>query len=208
VAALPTALAGLNDWSDTIGAERRVGVVHALANVTALGLYVGSLLARQAGARGAGKALAGAGFSVLVVGAYLGGHLSFARAVNVNRTAVEDRPRDWTPVLSEAELGEGQHRRVNADGAPVLVALVDGQVWALANTCSHAGGPLDEGYQKGDVVVCPWHSSMFRISTGERLDGPAATNATAFPVEVEDGRIWVGPPPTGTEPPPPSFLQL
>jgi nitrite reductase/ring-hydroxylating ferredoxin subunit len=189
VAALPTAVAGLNDWSDTIGPERRVGVVHAMANVTALGLYVGSLLARQAGRRRAGKALAGAGLSVLVIGAYLGGHLSFARAVNVNRTAFEDRPRDWTPVLSEAQLGEGQHRRVSADGAPVLVARVAGQVWALANTCSHAGGPLDEGTVRDGCVVCPWHGSTFRLTDGEIVRGPASTPQPSYETRVRDGKI-------------------
>jgi nitrite reductase/ring-hydroxylating ferredoxin subunit len=133
--------------------------------------------------------LVGAGFSVLVAGAYLGGHLSFARAVNVNRTAVEDRPRDWTPVLSEAELGEGQHRRVNADGAPVLVARVDGQVWALANTCSHAGGPLDEGTVRDGCVVCPWHGSTFRLADGEIVRGPASAPQPSYETRVRDGKI-------------------
>lgn len=188
-AALPTALAGLNDWSDTLGAERRVGVVHAMANVTALGLYVGSLMARQAGRRGEGKAFAAAGLSMLVIGAYLGGHLSFVRAVNVNRTAFEDRPRDWTPVLSEAELGEGQHRRVSADGASVLLARVHGQVWALANTCSHAGGPLDEGTIRDGCVVCPWHGSTFRLTDGKIVRGPASTPQPSYETRVRDGKI-------------------
>ena len=35
VAAVPTAAAGLNDWSDTVGPETRVGLVHATLNTTA-----------------------------------------------------------------------------------------------------------------------------------------------------------------------------
>src|SRR5262249_29999542 len=75
LSALPTAATGLNDWSDTIAGERRMGVVHAGANVAALCLYVASLLARRSGRRGIGKALGLAGFGVLSAGAYLGGHL-------------------------------------------------------------------------------------------------------------------------------------
>src|SRR6185437_10340056 len=40
VAAVPTAAAGLNDWSDTAGPETRVGLVHAAVNTTAMSLYL------------------------------------------------------------------------------------------------------------------------------------------------------------------------
>jgi hypothetical protein len=132
--AIPTAATGLNDWSDTIGGERRIGLVHASANVVALSLYVASLLARRSGGRGAGKVLGLAGLGVLVVGAYLGGHLTFAKAVNVNHTLFEHRPQEWTTVLAEAELGEGELRRVSVGEASVVLVRDDGRVYALAST--------------------------------------------------------------------------
>src|ERR687886_2716170 len=49
LAAVPTAASGLNDWADTTPKSdpvRRVGAVHAVANVTALGLYAASFAAR------------------------------------------------------------------------------------------------------------------------------------------------------------------
>src|SRR3954469_15068227 len=49
LAALPTAATGASDWSDTLGAERRVGLVHALGNYAALGVYGASYLARRRG---------------------------------------------------------------------------------------------------------------------------------------------------------------
>jgi hypothetical protein len=61
VAAVPTAAAGLNDWSDTAGPETRVGLVHATVNTTALSLYLASVIARARGRRRGGKALALAG---------------------------------------------------------------------------------------------------------------------------------------------------
>ena len=45
-AAVPTAATGLNDWSDTQGADRRIGLVHATANSVALTFYAASLAAR------------------------------------------------------------------------------------------------------------------------------------------------------------------
>src|SRR5919199_6704 len=76
LASLPTAATGLNDWADTTPASdnvRRVGAVHAIANVTALGLYAASLAARRAGNHGRGVALGLLGMGALGVGGHLGG---------------------------------------------------------------------------------------------------------------------------------------
>ncbi|MFY9809318.1 MAG: Rieske (2Fe-2S) protein [Pseudonocardiaceae bacterium] len=191
LSAVPTAMTGLNDWSDTIGADRRIGVVHAGANVAALGLYLASLLARRGGRRGRGKLLGFAGLGVLMAGGYLGGHLSFARGINVNHTTFEHRPQEWTPVLADAELGEGEHRRVSAGGASVLLVRDRGQLYALANTCSHAGGPLDEGELVDGCVVCPWHASTFRLTDGSIVRGPASIPQPAYHTRISDGKIEV-----------------
>ena len=191
VAALPTAASGLNDWSHTYGPETRVGMVHAAANTAALGLYAGSLIARRNGHRGRGKALGMAGFAVLMAGGYLGGHLSFARAVNVNHTAFEHRPDDWTPVLDDAELAEGQHRKVQAGDAPILLYRQAGQVLALANTCSHAGGPLDEGELADGCVTCPWHGGIFRLADGGIVRGPASSPQPSYDTRIRNRYIEV-----------------
>jgi nitrite reductase/ring-hydroxylating ferredoxin subunit len=188
---IPTAATGLNDWSDTIGGERRIGAVHASANVVALSLYVASLLARRSGGRGAGKVLGLAGFGVLIVGAYLGGHLSFAKAVNINHTILEHRPHEWTTVLAKAELVEGELRKVSVGEASVLLVRDDGQVYALANTCSHAGGPLDEGELADGCVVCPWHGSTFRLTDGHIVRGPASVPQPVYQTRVRDGKIEI-----------------
>lgn len=191
LSAIPTAVTGLNDWSDTIGAETRVGAVHASANVAALGLYAASLLARRDGQRGRGKVLGLAGLGVLIVGGYLGGHLSYARAVNVNHTAFEHGLQEWTPVLTEAELAEGELRKVSVGEASALLTRDGGQVYALANTCSHAGGPLDEGELADGCVICPWHASTFRLTDGHIVRGPASIPQPAYQTRVRDGRIEV-----------------
>jgi nitrite reductase/ring-hydroxylating ferredoxin subunit/uncharacterized membrane protein len=191
LSAIPTAATGLNDWSDTIGGDRRIGAVHASANVVALSLYVASLLARRNGGRGTGKLLGLAGFGVLIAGAYLGGHLSFAKGVNVNHTFLEYRPHEWTTVLAEAELADGELRRVSAGDVSVLLVREDGQIHALANTCSHAGGPLDEGELADGCVICPWHGSAFRLSDGHITRGPATVPQPAYETRVRGGKIEV-----------------
>jgi nitrite reductase/ring-hydroxylating ferredoxin subunit/uncharacterized membrane protein len=191
LAAVPTAASGLNDWSDTYGADTRVGLVHATINTAALGLYAASLGERARGHRGRGKALGLAGFGVLLAGSYLGGHLTFARGVNVNRTAWQEGPAQWTPVLADADLRDGQPRTVEVEGVTVLLHRTSGRVQALANTCSHMGGPLDEGTIVDGCVTCPWHGSVFRLADGSIVRGPASSPQPHYDVRVSDGRVEV-----------------
>jgi nitrite reductase/ring-hydroxylating ferredoxin subunit len=190
LAAVPTAASGLNDWSDTYGADTRVGFVHGAVNTAALILYAASLSARVRGHRTHGKALGLAGFAVLLTGSYLGGHLSFARGVNVNRTAWLEGPQTWTSVLPIAELPDGSHRKVEADGVDILLYRA-GQIWALANTCSHMGGPLDEGSIADNCVTCPWHGSIFRFTDGAIVRGPATSQQPRYDVRVAGDTIEV-----------------
>jgi nitrite reductase/ring-hydroxylating ferredoxin subunit/uncharacterized membrane protein len=191
VAAVPTAASGLHDWSDTAGPARRVGLVHATANTVALSLYLASLLARGRGSRRAGKMLGFSGLGVLLVGGYLGGHLSYVKGVNVNRTAWEEGPREWVPTLADTELADGDHRRVDVEGVPVVLYRTAGRVHALAATCSHMGGPLDEGTIDDGCVSCPWHGSMFRFSDGSVVRGPASVPQPRYETQARAGLIEV-----------------
>ena len=190
-AAVPTAATGLNDWSDTQGADRRIGLVHATANSVALTFYAASLAARLRGRRGAGRALALAGYGCVTAGGYLGGHLVFARGVNVNRTAWRRGPRRWTDVLADADLAAGEHRRVPAGAVSVLLVRDGNRIEALDSVCSHLGGPLEEGTVDGGCVTCPWHGSTFRLADGAVVRGPATDAQPSYEARVEEGRIQV-----------------
>lgn len=100
LAALPTATTGWVEWSDSAGTNpgtRRVGIVHAAANITALSLYGASYVARRRGRGGRGLALAGAG--ALAVGGHLGGHLSYVHGEGV---AGVDSERAGQPATAAA----------------------------------------------------------------------------------------------------------
>lgn len=189
--AVPTAAAGLNDWSDTQGKSRRAGLVHAAANSTALCLYTSSAVARAAGNRGLGKTLGLAGFGFLMFGGFLGGHLSYSNAVNVNKTAGRNGPSKWTPVLADKELSDGEHRKVDAGAVSVLLHRSGAKTLALDSVCSHMGGPLDEGKIADGCVTCPWHGSAFRLTDGSIVRGPASHPQPAYETRINDGQIEI-----------------
>jgi nitrite reductase/ring-hydroxylating ferredoxin subunit/uncharacterized membrane protein len=194
VAALPTALTGLSDWADTQGAERRVGLVHAALNVTALGLFTGSAVARKAEVRGAGFVTAALGMGLVSASGWLGGHLAYARGVGTDTTAFEVAPSDWTDVAAAADVSD-KPLNVDAGGVAVLLIRDNGEVRALSDRCTHRGGPLHEGKIQDGCVECPWHGSRFRLTDGQIARGPATRPQRAFEVRTVEGRIQVRPAP-------------
>ena len=194
LAAVPTFVSGWSDYADsTVASERvrRIGIVHALANGTGAALFAGSLLARGRGARGRGKLLALAGLGAVGAGGWLGGHLSYAEGVGVDVTAFERYPGDWTPVISEAELADGDPHRADLDGVPVVVVRSGGELYALADRCSHRGGPLSDGEVSDGCITCPWHGSRFRLADGSVERGPAAYPQPTLDVRVSGGMVEV-----------------
>ena len=194
LSAVPTVSSGYSDWADTEVADdavRRIGIVHAAGNFTSASLFAASWLARRRGDHGRGRALALAAGSVLGGAAYLGGHMTLAEGVGVDHTTFEGGTQDWTPVLDNAELADGQLRCVEADGTAVMVARSGDGLYALSNHCSHRGGPLHEGTLDAGAVTCPWHDSVFDVRDGALIHGPAAYPQPAWDTRVRNGRIEV-----------------
>lgn len=192
--ALGAIVTGLTDWSDTYGAERRVGLNHALFNATATILYVVSFVLRLLSGPGDGVAAVLIGFVGLVsviYAAYLGGDMVFARGTGVNHTAWEPGSENYEAVMPLSNLEENRLYRVTAAGVPVVLLRQGLQFYAISATCPHAGGPLDEGTLEGAVVECPWHGSRFCMRDGRVLTGPATVNAPRYDVRVRDGQVEI-----------------
>ncbi|GAA4813680.1 Rieske 2Fe-2S domain-containing protein [Tomitella cavernea] len=192
VAAAPTAATGLNDWADTKIPESRVGAVHAAANSSASILFVSSLAMRLRGRTVLGKALSWTGLALVGGGGYLGGHLTYARAMNVNHTAWLDIPSEWTRVAEEARLPDDGMVTADCDGQAILLSRArGGRVSAIAATCSHMGGPLGEGESTAGCITCPWHGSVFHLDDGTVVRGPASSPQPAFDARIVDGAVEI-----------------
>jgi nitrite reductase/ring-hydroxylating ferredoxin subunit/uncharacterized membrane protein len=190
-AAVPTAAAGLSDWSDAEPDGRRVGLVHASFNTLALLCYSASLVARLLGRRKAGVGLGLAGAAAISVGGYLGGHLSYVQQVGVEKKRFAGGPKEWTAVLDAAELEEGRPRVVRAEDTEVLLFREGNRLHALWASCTHECGPLAEGRFADGCVTCPWHGSTFRLADGTVVRGPAAASQPVYEARVTDGKVEV-----------------
>ena len=91
------------------------------------------------------------------------------------------------------ELSEGRAKVVYAGGEQIALFNMGGAIYAVANRCSHANGPLAEGAIEATTVTCPYHGSQFDLTTGQPLCGPASRPLSRFEVRVERGQVYVGP---------------
>lgn len=188
--AIGSAAAGITDWSDTEGTDRRVGILHGLLNSGVTVTNIASYALRKAGMRRTGVMLSGLSYLVLAYAASLGGELSYAKGIGVNHVAWEGGSDDFVAVLAENELPENKLTRVDAAGIPAVLLRQGKTIYAIAATCSHLGGPLDEGTVEDYCVVsCPWHGSRFRMDDGSVVKGPAVYAQPTFAVRTRNGQI-------------------
>lgn len=191
VAAVPTSLSGMTDWSATDNPARRQGMIHAWLNSVATVLYVASLVSRRRGSRSAGRWLGYTAYAVVSASAYIGGHLSFGERIGVDHAPRESGPEEFTPVMKDADLPADTPTAADLGGTALVLVRRGGQVFALAATCAHLGGPLADGSLEGDSIVCPWHGSRFSLEDGRVLDGPSAYPQPCYIVRVREGQIEV-----------------
>jgi uncharacterized membrane protein len=122
--ALGAIATGLTDWSDTYGAERRIGLDHALFNASATILYLISFILRLIAGPGDGLAAAILGFvglACVIYAGYLGGEMVFTKGTGVNHTAWEVAGEDYEAVLPLESVEENKLYRVTASGVPVVL---------------------------------------------------------------------------------------
>ena len=191
--AIPAALSGITDWADTHSKPQRVGAIHGMLNMGAATLYAGSYVARKSKKRTLGRWLGFVGFGLVIASAYLGGELSYSQKIGVNHAPDPEGelPKDYTPAIAEEDLIEGKPAKANVDGTDIFLLKQAGQIYALAEHCSHLSGPLSEGKVEGDTIVCPWHGSRFCLKDGRVIDGPATNNQPVLKVKVEGGQVLV-----------------
>jgi len=95
---------------------------------------------------------------------------------------------EWTHALPAEKLPDGTTAAVKIGGQSILLARVDGHVYALRNECPHLGCLLHRGQLEGFLLKCPCHDWVFDLRSGEFTLAPEI-KITLFPVKVERGEI-------------------
>jgi nitrite reductase (NADH) small subunit len=110
-------------------------------------------------------------------------------------------------VCAADELPPGGRAVVDVNGKSICVFNVGGELYALQNSCPHAGGPLCAGTIEGTmlpsdphtyvyglhnrIIRCPWHGWEIDIATGRPRWTNAPGRARTYPAAIEDGHVVV-----------------
>ncbi|MEM8802046.1 MAG: thiamine pyrophosphate-binding protein [Pseudomonadota bacterium] len=110
---------------------------------------------------------------------------------------MRDQALDWISVGHVNDLPEGRVKTVTARTTSICLVHFDGQWTAMDNHCPHQRGPLGEGsIEKGIEgkcwLRCPWHGWDFDPLTGAPPGGHEDTGQKLFPLDIQDGEIFVG----------------
>ena len=147
------AATGITDWSDVDPPARRLGLIHGLLNLGGTALFATSLLLRRNKSRGSGRIVSALGYAVMSYAAHLGGKLVYEHRVGVDRTDGQLLPDNFVAVLPESQLADDQPTRAVVQRVPIVLVRRAGRLFAMADTCSHFGGPLSEGALVSNCIV-------------------------------------------------------
>jgi len=93
-------------------------------------------------------------------------------------------------VVSLAEFGAGPFALVDAPNLPMPIYLyqhADGRFTAVLTRCMHLGCQVEPA---GGHLICPCHGSEYN-NAGGILKGPTQLPLIRFPVETQDGNLYI-----------------
>jgi len=152
-----------------------------------------------------GSAASTTGYHVAVAGACLLAAFSaelsrrrISQAVGCQEAIA--KPTRRVVVARDTEVKDGDLKQIKIEPAEdggiegaVLLARIDGKLYATGASCSHYSAPLAQGVAAKDkmYVVCPWHDAAFDLRTGQPVRGAGLQAIPTYPVSVENGNVVV-----------------
>lgn len=88
---------------------------------------------------------------------------------------------NWFDVLPAAQIPPGTHHVIVVEGIAIAVFNIEGEFYAIEDSCTHQGLPLSDGFiEEDDKIICPFHGAKFCIKSGKALSPPAYINLKTF----------------------------
>lgn len=94
------------------------------------------------------------------------------------------------PLIELSALPAGRARRVCKAGLDLAVFRVGDAVYAIEDSCPHAGGSLANGKVEGKRVTCPVHGLKFDLDDA-CPPGPPMLEARKYAVNIVDGMVML-----------------
>jgi nitrite reductase (NADH) small subunit len=96
----------------------------------------------------------------------------------------------WIAAAPLADLPERKGICIARGRCEIALFKIEGEVFAIDNTCPHRGGPLSEGDVFTTHVYCPMHAWGFDLRTGISHTN-RRVSVRAYPVRIADGQVEI-----------------
>ncbi len=113
--------------------------------------------------------------------------------MSLNYTELDAKKLEFIAVAEQGEIPNGERIFVEINDHSIVIFNIAGKFFAIADVCSHDGGPLGDGEHEADYkVACPRHGARFDIRSGKALTLPAIVDILAYPVRIKGDQVEVG----------------
>ncbi|MDB5146654.1 MAG: Rieske (2Fe-2S) protein [Mucilaginibacter sp.] len=82
-------------------------------------------------------------------------------------------------------------KKVKAGNKTICLIGYEGEIYAVAASCPHAGFDLSEGFCVKGKLICPYHRYSYNLSNGKGGEGQGDFLET-YKVDVRGNDIYVG----------------
>lgn len=97
----------------------------------------------------------------------------------------------WVKACSKEKLGKGEMIDFDYNEKQILLANLNGKIYATDRICTHAQADLSTGILGEEGVTCPLHLSTFNLETGVPQNLPAEKPLKTYNVKIEQNEIYV-----------------
>ena len=99
--------------------------------------------------------------------------------------------QNFIKVARRDDIKPGKMKCVKVGSRRILLANINGTVYATDDTCTHEDASLSSGSLHGEFVKCPLHNSRFNVCTGQVMEDPATENLATHPVRLDGDDILI-----------------
>jgi len=94
-------------------------------------------------------------------------------------------------VCKTDELNDGQLLSFDYDDKKIMLAKMQGKIFATDRTCTHEEADLSTGILTEQGVTCPLHLSVFNLENGNPENLPAEEPLETFNIKTNENEIYV-----------------
>jgi 3-phenylpropionate/trans-cinnamate dioxygenase ferredoxin component len=105
----------------------------------------------------------------------------------------------YVKVAQTNELSAGNKKKIFLENKAILLTNIQGNYYAIDNTCPHMGGSLYDGNLNGNKITCPRHGSVFDVRTGKVVHRGKilfvkvkVNDVEIYPIKIEETDILIG----------------